>query len=465
MFLDFFHLREQPFGVTPDPRYLYFSPGHREALASLFYGIETGRGFVSLIAQPGMGKTTLLFQLLQRWKAHVHSAFIFQTQCDSRELIRYLLEDFGIKSDGQDLVGMHALLNDFLYRETKAGKRVVVFIDEAQNLSESVLETVRLLSDFEAPDKKLLQIVLAGQPELGERLARPNLAQLRQRIAVQARLDPLPASEVVHYIHHRLQVAGYEGPELFTPGAFALIAELSRGIPRLINNICFNAMSTACATRSKQIFTETVREAAADLALDSPIPSLPTPQRRPAPRVTPALDSPLPGSFVSWMRENVFRRQVFQTSVLSALLGSLAVYVGARTGAARMHNAAQAGSNIATAPATLGTGTVAAQNVAAQNVAVQNVSAQPTTRNTSLSVPIAAQREDRENSQSFFTYVVQPKDTIHDLCVSTVGRYDGGILAKVRALNPELTNPDHIIIGQQLRLPLNTPDASTVRGK
>src|SRR5437870_12322620 len=178
MFLNFYRLREQPFGVTPDPRFLYFSPAHREALASLFYGIETGRGFLSLVAEPGMGKTTLLFQLLKRWKGYVHSAFLFQTQCDSRELLRYLMEDLGLDSQDRDIVRMHTDLNDFLFRETKAGKRVVLFIDEAQNLSDSVLETVRLLSDFEAPDRKLLQIVLAGQPELEQRLMRPGLTQL-----------------------------------------------------------------------------------------------------------------------------------------------------------------------------------------------------------------------------------------------------------------------------------------------
>src|SRR6266699_473071 len=215
MFLNFYGLREQPFGVTPDPRFLYFSPAHREALASLFYGIETGRGFLSLVAQPGMGKTTLLFQLLKRWKGYVHSAFLFQTQCDSRELLRYLMEDLGLDSQDRDIVRMHTDLNDFLFRETKAGKRVVLFIDEAQNLSDSVLETVRLLSDFEAPDKKLLQIILAGQPELAQRLSRPGLAQLRQRISIPARLEALPASEVSRYVQHRLRVAGHEGPDLF----------------------------------------------------------------------------------------------------------------------------------------------------------------------------------------------------------------------------------------------------------
>src|SRR5437667_6346335 len=124
------------------------------------------------------------------------------------------MEYLGLDSQDRDIVRMHTDLNDFLFRETKAGKRVVLFIDEAQNLSDTVLETVRLLSDFEAPDKKLLQIVLAGQPELALRLSRPGLAQLRQRIAIQVRLDALTASEVVRYVHHRLQVAGYEGSEL-----------------------------------------------------------------------------------------------------------------------------------------------------------------------------------------------------------------------------------------------------------
>src|SRR6267378_5773338 len=253
MFLDYYRLREQPFGVTPDPRFLYFSPAHREALASLFYGIDAGRGFLALIAEPGMGKTTLLFQLLKRLKGSVRSAFLFQTQCDSHELLRYLLDALGLDSRGQDLVQMHAQLNEFLYREAVAGRRVAIFIDEAQNLSDTVLETVRLLSDFEAADRKLLQIVLAGQPELAHRLSRPDLAQLRQRITVQARLEALPVAEVIHYVNHRLQVAGYQDVGLFTPGALELIAERSRGIPRLINNLCFNALSLGCALQRRQI--------------------------------------------------------------------------------------------------------------------------------------------------------------------------------------------------------------------
>src|SRR4051794_2981140 len=143
MFLEFFGLREQPFGVTPDPRFLYLTPTHREALASLYYGVEAGRGFLSLIAPPGMGKTTILFQLLERFHNVARTAFLFQTQCDSREFIRFLLAELGI--DGvnvQDRVRLHEEFNDILIREMKAGKRFIVVIDEAQNLDDSVLETV-----------------------------------------------------------------------------------------------------------------------------------------------------------------------------------------------------------------------------------------------------------------------------------------------------------------------------------
>src|ERR1700719_3634777 len=236
MFEDFYRLREQAFGVTPDPKYLYFSPGHREALASLFYGIETGRGFLDLIAEPGMGKTSLLFQLLERLKGSIRSAFLFQTQCDSRELLRYLLQGLGVDSQETDLVQLHSRLNQFLLTEARSGRRVVVFIDEAQNLSDSALETGRLLSNFEAADRKLFQIVLAGQPELARRLKNPRLAQLSQRIAVLAGLKRLPATETLQYIHHRLDIAGYYGHEVFNSASVDLIAKASHGIPRNINN-------------------------------------------------------------------------------------------------------------------------------------------------------------------------------------------------------------------------------------
>jgi len=265
MFLDFYGLREQPFGVTPDPRYLYLSVGHREALASLIYGVESGRGFMALVAKPGMGKTTLLFQLLERLRSSAQTVFLFQTQCESREFLRYILADLGFDPREQDLVTLHRQFNEVLIREKRAGKRFVLAIDEAQNLNESVLETIRLLSDFETPRDKLMQIIVAGQPQLAQKLALPSLAQLRQRVSMLVRLNPFTPQETVSCVEHRLRVAGYTGGPLFTPEAQAIIAARSEGIPRNIVNLCFNALSLGCALERKIIDAEILQEVLADL--------------------------------------------------------------------------------------------------------------------------------------------------------------------------------------------------------
>jgi len=265
MYLSFFGLREQPFGVTPDPRFLYLSAAHREALASLYYGIEAGRGFLGLIAKPGMGKTTLLFHLLEKFRNSARTAFIFQTQCNSREFMRFLLAELGYDNDGQDFVRMHEEFNRRLLEEAQAGNRLIVVVDEAQNLEPAVLETVRLLSDFETPQAKLMHIILSGQPELADKLARPSLHQLRQRVSIMHGLEPLPAWEVKSYIEHRLRIAGYEGEPLFTPEAYESIATFTHGIPRNVNNFCFNALSIACALQKKVVGGDIVNEVISDL--------------------------------------------------------------------------------------------------------------------------------------------------------------------------------------------------------
>ena len=270
MFLDFYGLREEPFGVTPDSRFLYLSPEHREALASLYYGIEAGRGFLALIAVPGMGKTTLLFHLLERFRSTARTAFLFQTQCNSREFMRFLLTELGCESGvGQDPVLMHDEFNRLLLQEARAGRRCIVIVDEAQNLDFSVLETIRLLSDFETPRAKLLQIVLAGQPGLADKLAHPTLAQLRQRISLIGRLNTLPPHEIRNYMQYRLKMAGLKQQTVFTDEAYAMISELSLGIPRNINNLCFNALSLGFALSQKTIGGDIMREVAADLDLSS----------------------------------------------------------------------------------------------------------------------------------------------------------------------------------------------------
>ncbi len=277
MYLKFFGFREQPFGVTPDPRFLYLSPSHREAMASLDYGIEANRGFLGLIARPGMGKTTLLFHLLERFRTTARTAFLFQTQCTSREFMRFLLVELGYEGDTQDFVKMHDEFNKRLLHEARAGRRFIVVIDEAQNLKPAVLETVRLLSDFETPRAKLLQIILAGQPELADKLASQGMAQLRQRISMLNRLEPLPPSEVRKYVDHRLGVAGYRGESLFTPEALTEICDFTEGIPRNVNNFCFNALSLACALQQKVVDSAVVQEVISDLDISRLGSGLPAP--------------------------------------------------------------------------------------------------------------------------------------------------------------------------------------------
>jgi type II secretory pathway predicted ATPase ExeA len=263
-FLEHFGLSEQPFGVTPDPRFLYLGPKQRQALAALKYGTETNRGFLTLTGRPGLGKTSLLFNYLEGLRNQARTVFLFQTDCDSRELMSYILTDLGIPCAGQDLPEMHSVLNRVLTAEMQLGRRFVLVIDEAQNLSERVLESVRLLSNFETPWMKLMQIVLAGQPQLTKRLAKPSMAQLKQRISFAIELEPLSSEEVTAYIDRRLWVAGHSGASLFSPAARTLIAERSEGVPRKINNLCFSAMSLAWATRKKAVDREILRDVLAE---------------------------------------------------------------------------------------------------------------------------------------------------------------------------------------------------------
>lgn len=269
MFLEFYGLREQPFGVTPDPNYLYLSRTHGEALGALLDGIKADRGFMALIAEPGMGKTTVLYRLLEEFRDSARSVFLFQTQCDSREFFRYILSELGIKTARMGLVAMHNKLNEILFSEMLAGKRFVLVVDEAQDLEEPVLETIRLLSDFETPHAKLLGIILSGQPLLAEKLAQPALSQLKQRITIVRCLEPLSADETSSYIEHRLKVAGYSGSRLFEPEALALIGGQTQGIPREINNLCFNALTLGEARRSPTISSGIVREALANVSVVS----------------------------------------------------------------------------------------------------------------------------------------------------------------------------------------------------
>jgi type II secretory pathway predicted ATPase ExeA/outer membrane protein OmpA-like peptidoglycan-associated protein len=264
-----FGLRENPFGGTPDPRFLFHSETHREALASLINGIDFEFGFQMLVAQPGMGKTTLLFNFLERFRASAYTAFLFQPQLEPSELLQLLLSELGENSEESSVRKLSEQLNQFLGRAAAEHKRVIVVVDEAQNLDFALLETVRQLSNFETPQGKLMQIVLAGQPQLVKKLAAPEQEQLRQRISTISRLRPLSLNETAAYINHRLRTAGYRGTELFAPGAVRRIWESGKGVPRNINTLCFNAMLLGSAGNRKSIDENILEEAVTDLDMPS----------------------------------------------------------------------------------------------------------------------------------------------------------------------------------------------------
>ena len=223
---------------------------------------------MSIMAKPGMGKTTILFQLLSALEGSARTVFLFQTLCSPNELLRGLLRGLGVIDEGGDAIRMQEQLYSLLLDEARQRRRVVVVIDEAQNLEDSALELVRMLSNFETTTDKLMQIVLSGQPQLREKLASPQLLQLRQRMSIFARLQPFSVEDTKLYIHHRLRVAGYDfRTPLFTPGAEALISKYSEGVPRNINNICFNALSLGYVLKQKSIREEVIRESLDDLSL------------------------------------------------------------------------------------------------------------------------------------------------------------------------------------------------------
>jgi len=267
MYNDYFRFREDPFNITPDPRFLYLTPQHREALQHLVYGLRERKGFICLTGEVGTGKTTLCRAFLNRLGPSVHTALILNPVLTETQLLRAIVDEFCIESKRRDRLGYLNLLNEFLLRINSAGHDAVLIIDEAQDMSVRTLEMVRLLSNLETERQKLLQIVLVGQPELRRMLARPALRQLSQRITVRYHLDPMDRGETAAYLSHRLRVAGREdGPLVhFDAGAVREIYRFSRGTPRLINAIGDKALLAGYVRRTARINKRLARLAAAEL--------------------------------------------------------------------------------------------------------------------------------------------------------------------------------------------------------
>src|SRR5215470_11001308 len=260
MYEEFYGFRDNPFRLTPDPDYLFLSANHQEALGHLLFGVKEGGGVVVITGEIGAGKTTLLRTLVRNLDAQTTIAYIFNPALSSLELLQTINADLGLLSSSTSKKELTDELNRFLLAQQAAERRTVVIIDEAQDLEPGVLEQLRLLSNLETERAKLLQIVLVGQPELAQTLARPDLAQLDQRVTLRWHLKPLPVDDVGGYIRHRLQVAGNgRVPVVFTPAAIRLVYQFSRGVPRLINVLCHRALLIAYTQEERKIDSNLVR--------------------------------------------------------------------------------------------------------------------------------------------------------------------------------------------------------------
>ncbi|HEU4344621.1 MAG TPA: AAA family ATPase [Candidatus Binatia bacterium] len=287
LYQEYFGFKQAPFNVTPDPGFLYLSASHREGLAQISYGIKAHRGFIVLTGEVGTGKTTLIHALLKDLDGNTQTALLFSAIMNSLDLLRCVCEEFNLVEPLQPAREAHdylSLLNEFLLQNYRKGQTCALIIDEAQNLSAEVLESIRLLSNFETPTDKLLQILLVGQPELAVRINRPGLRQLKQRVTLRYQLRPLSLQECENYVANRLRIAG--GPAgLFTKRALESIYIYSGGVPRLINVLGDNALLTAFAVGKKEVDNPIIREVAEDLALsNSNVPVFSPPEQPLQPR-------------------------------------------------------------------------------------------------------------------------------------------------------------------------------------
>lgn len=427
MLLQYFGFKKEPFGATPDPRCLYPSPTHNEALASLKYGFLSNRGFTAMIAPPGLGKTTLLLRFLEEIRESARSVFLFDidADCEPKDFIAYILRDIGI-TPALSSSEMHEQLSMALVKETRAGRHFVVVIDEAQNLSDAVLERVRLLTNFETSGGKLLQIILSGQPQLTDKLMQASLMQLRQRVSTICHIDPLSSEEVVSYIDFRLKQAGYDRGPLFTDEALKLISEASQGTPRIINNLCYNSLSLCRALNRKQVDCSIASEVIGDLQLDPR-------SREPIAAAAEVKEEQPLEPMIGLQLGHFVRRWAL------ALTALFVVFVLAVQGVLELRTYQ---------PRKSGHGHSIYQSAVPESV---HASTAAGTHDTSASEPAS--------KQSSFEITIEPDQTLQDIAVQYLGGFDAQRLHQIEALNPGLTDPDFILAGQKLRLPRPSPVA------
>jgi general secretion pathway protein A len=275
MYKSYFGLKENPFNVNPDPRYLYLTKQIEEALTGLMYGIQTRKGFITLTGEVGTGKTTLVNRLLD-WlrQRRTRTAFLFNSRMNTSHLFDFILAEFEIACESRTKSQQLMKLNQWLLERYRAGETAVLIVDEAQNLSYPVLEEIRMLTNLETSTEKLLQIVLSGQPELEEKLKLPQLRQLKQRITLRCKTAPLTKEQTHAYIAERLRIAGTSGEQIFSPEAMDTVHMYSLGIPRVVNLLCEHALINTYVEQERVVRPKIVEDIAREFQLDEiePIP-------------------------------------------------------------------------------------------------------------------------------------------------------------------------------------------------
>jgi general secretion pathway protein A len=281
MYKSFFGLKDNPFNVNPDPRYLFLTKEIEEALSGLMYGVQNRKGFITLTGEVGTGKTTLINRLLE-WlhQRRIRTAFLFNSRMNTNQLFDFILAEFDIPCEFRTKSQQLMKLNQWLLERYRAGETTVLIVDEAQNLTYPVLEEIRLLTNLETSTEKLLQIVLSGQPELEEKLKLPQLRQLRQRIMLRCKTAALTKEQTHDYIAQRLRIAGASGELIFSPGAVETIHLFSLGIPRVVNLLCEHSLINAYVEQQRPILPKIVEDVAHEFQLDEVEPTAPADSMR-----------------------------------------------------------------------------------------------------------------------------------------------------------------------------------------
>lgn len=437
MYASHFGLRTEPFSLTPDPAFLYLSPDHAEALAGLKIGLESRRGLMLMIAEVGMGKTTLLYSMLDQLDPQVHTAYLSNTRLSFDDLLRQALADLGQPCVSRDRVDLLTSLNTFLHERAAAGETAALIIDEAQNLDEQTFENLRLLSNYETYTDKLLQIVLVGQPELDAKLSRPSLRQVTERVAVRCHINPLTMTESIRYLEHRLQVAG-GSTALFTPTALRFITWKARGIPRRLNIICHNALLFAYGRGERRVSLREARAAIREKQGRGLVTL--------APRSRFVADQSGASDLHPW------RIAAAGAAGVAFALGWGSGYLGGRSdleapvsprGIVQLNEAAAAPKNpeIPQAVPTAPEGTLADAPTPAPSPIAEGQ------RAGEILATVAPVRAD-------FLKVVVPNGTSLSMITQKYfGEGDPQLLERIRDLNPQIVDVDRIVAGDTLLLP------------